>query len=408
MPRTRLRPIAAGLLGVALASGLLTVPLPAAGDAGELFTRPAVTVGGTAVPTVLRVLAEPSGAEPGSVGIGDGGAGAIPLHATGAMEIPETVEVDGRVYRITSIEANAFRDAVGITSTGLASNTSVTRIGDHAFARADALADTGLAANETVTRIGVGAFQSIQGLRDGALPASLEEGASTPFGSVVNLRTAYLPASLDEALRVGVKHAVDVYFRAGSEGWSTDDATFRALSFFGAEPAQLIPLGAVDVAGGTAALAGGITEHPYRAATGLFAAAGTIRAGEPGRPADVVTVTAADPEAFEGWRAEGVGLSAEQLAAPTVTFPMPAGNVRLSALDGTVVPTETPRPTWSPGPSGTPDPGAGTNAGGQLGSTGGALPWVLVVLAVVLTAGGVTLVMPRRHRAASTEEDADV
>lgn len=237
MTHPRTRPILTGLLGITVLSTCVAVASPANAAEGDTFTAPAVTVTGTAVPTVFAIDAEPQGNTPGAVQIGDGTTTAIPRGAAGDLQIPETVEHGGKKYRVAEIADGAFRGATAITQTGLDANASVERIGDFAFARATSLTDTGLADNTTVTAVGVGAFSSIPALNHGALPASLTSAPSMPFSSSVNLRSVYLPAAYDMAVRVGVQKPVETYVRAGADGWgAAAEKTFNGLGLFGSQP----------------------------------------------------------------------------------------------------------------------------------------------------------------------------
>ncbi|HMR48768.1 MAG TPA: leucine-rich repeat protein [Arachnia sp.] len=313
--------LAATLLNSSLTSGATLV----AAAEGDTFSAPGVSVAGTPVDTLFGITASASTGAPGEVRIGDGDVPAIDTAASGDLAIPATVTHSGLTYKVTAIADNAFRGAVGLTSTGLAANDSVESIGDFAFANAFTLADTGLAANTTVRSIGVGAFGSARALRHGALPAGLDDAPSIPFTSATNLQSVYASSALPTAVKLGVKKSLPLYYRSGAEGWDTTAGTFAELSLYGPKPSELVPLSAVTVSGGEASVGDGA--NPYHAATGLFAGPGVASGSGAGRAADTVTVTASDTAAFAGWEVTGIELTAEQLASPTVTFAMPSSDV---------------------------------------------------------------------------------
>ncbi|NQX13814.1 leucine-rich repeat protein [Microbacteriaceae bacterium VKM Ac-2855] len=314
-----------------------------AADPGTTFAGPGVIVGGTTVKTTFTVVRAP-GSALGEVSIGNGSARAIAASAAGSLTIPESVTHDGQRYRIVAVGDKAFRGAVALTSTGLAENRSVTAIGDFAFAGATAITDTGLAGNGVVKEVGTGAFASNRSLRDAALPPSLTAAPSVPFTAAANLTSIYAPSPFAMNKRVGLTTSLPVYYRTGVNGWSSSATSFEGLSLFGPKPSELVPLSAVRVVGGAARLGDGSGDHPYRAATGLFAAAGVVPGGGTGSAAQLVTITATNTGTFPGWKATGVQLTPEQLASPTVTFTMPPADVTLEVASGiTVTSSATPR-----------------------------------------------------------------
>ena len=311
-------------------------------DVSDTFTGPGVSVGGVIQNTTFSITKAP-GSSPGEVSVGDGSSTAIPTSAAGDVRIPETVRKDGQQYRVTSIADNAFRGAVSITSTGLAENRSVTSIGDFAYGLAFSITSTGLATNELVTHVGTGAFASDRALRSASLPPGLESSPSIPFTSVANLQSLYVPAPFARAQRVGLTKSLPVYYRSGVAGWDASHSSFSGLAIYGSAPNQLAPLSEVRVVGGRISISEGTTANPFHDETGLFAGPGVKPDGSTGSAADVVTITADDSASFTGWRVSGAQLTPEQLASPTVSFPMGTSDVSVEVatgidLDATVTP----------------------------------------------------------------------
>lgn len=141
-----------------------------------------ITVGGTVVACTFKVTSE-SGSNR-TVQVGDGTSAAISTASVGDIVMPGTVTngATGLTYAVTSYGNFAFRACGGITSTGLASNTTVVSVGASAFEGCVSLASTSLESNATVTKLGNNAFSGCSGLVSTGLAVNTK---LTSFGSYV-------------------------------------------------------------------------------------------------------------------------------------------------------------------------------------------------------------------------------
>ncbi len=117
---------------------------------GEIFETE-ISIGGKDVSCTFKVTSE------NTVQIGDGVNPAIDTSISGDVIIPDKVQYDNTDFFITSIGDVAFTETA-ITSTGLASNATVTHVGSSAYAKALGLKDTGLGSNTTVMTLGNAVF----------------------------------------------------------------------------------------------------------------------------------------------------------------------------------------------------------------------------------------------------------
>jgi uncharacterized repeat protein (TIGR02543 family) len=136
---------------------------------GDTFTS-TISVGGTDVPCVYKVLTE-SGST-GTVQIGDGTSPAISKSASGDLVIPATVTNGGVTYSVTALGDDCFSGCSKLTSTGLAHNATVKTLGDSCYFGCDALKSTGLEANDKITSVGDACFCGCSSLDSTGLSAN--------------------------------------------------------------------------------------------------------------------------------------------------------------------------------------------------------------------------------------------
>jgi uncharacterized repeat protein (TIGR02543 family) len=185
----RLAALAAALL-VALVA--LAVVAPARAWAWDpTFTAP-ITVGtDTNVTCTFEILTLPDGTTPGTVQVGDGNDAAIDRSASGALAIPDMVRYGGESYAVTKLGDACFIRCEGLTSTGLAGNSTVTTLGSYCFFECTSLTSTGLATNSTVTSLGDTCFFECTGLTDtglGSTTSAVTSLGNSCFGSCTGLR----------------------------------------------------------------------------------------------------------------------------------------------------------------------------------------------------------------------------
>ena len=118
----------------------------------------------------------------------------FPDKYTGDVVIPATTEIDGVVYDVVGIAANAFAEAGLVTSVEMPA--SLQYIGDTAFRKASGLKSVILP--ESVTSVGEGCFQNCSSLETVSLPAGLEALAPYIFSGCTSLTNISLPEGLTE------------------------------------------------------------------------------------------------------------------------------------------------------------------------------------------------------------------
>ncbi len=96
---------------------------------------------------------------------------------SGAINIPESVTYNGKIYPVTSINVEAFKHCSGLTSVTIPN--SVTTIGSQAFSGCSAL--TSVAIGNSVTSIGSFAFTYCTGLTSVTIPNSVTTIGSQAF-----------------------------------------------------------------------------------------------------------------------------------------------------------------------------------------------------------------------------------
>lgn len=119
----------------------------------KYFTA-SILADGKEIPCTFKVLTESGSSGTAEISVAANNDRAIDVSTTGALTIPNTVENNGITYRVTAVGDGAFWTCAGITTTGLAENTSVTSVGYRAYSDCTALKDTGLSRNSTVKTLG--------------------------------------------------------------------------------------------------------------------------------------------------------------------------------------------------------------------------------------------------------------
>ena len=111
---------------------------------------------------------------------------------SGELNIPESIEYKGVLYRVVCIEDCAFVDCENLTKVTIPDG--VTRIGDFAFANCENLSSVMIP--NSVTEIGDGAFVSCCSLTDITIPASIIKMGMGVFKGCFNLTVISIPCSV--------------------------------------------------------------------------------------------------------------------------------------------------------------------------------------------------------------------
>ena len=106
--------------------------------------------------------------------------------------IPETIELYGKTYAVTSIGAEAFADCTSLTS--IAIPNSITSIGNYAFSSCSSL--TSITIPNSVTSIGNYAFRGCSSLTSITIPNSITEINSGIFEGCSSLTSITIPNSI--------------------------------------------------------------------------------------------------------------------------------------------------------------------------------------------------------------------
>lgn len=106
--------------------------------------------------------------------------------------LPDTVSYDGKAYRVTSIQLNAFQNCTDLNLTSLPEG--ITKIGSKAFQNCKSLNLTYLP--ENLASIGISAFYGCTSLALTSLPEKITELSSNVFNGCTNLALTSLPESL--------------------------------------------------------------------------------------------------------------------------------------------------------------------------------------------------------------------
>ena len=104
---------------------------------------------------------------------------------SGAITIPETIEIEGITYNVSSIGERAFLNCTGLTEITIPN--SVTSIGESAFYECSGL--TEITIPESVTSIGVSAFYYCTGLTEVTIPNSVTSIGDNAFLHCTGLKT---------------------------------------------------------------------------------------------------------------------------------------------------------------------------------------------------------------------------
>lgn len=131
----------------------------------------------------------------GTVKIGGGSGPAIEKKTNGTIELPDVVtDSSGVKYSVIALNSNAFYGCDRLTSTGLATNNSITEIGDNAFNYCTKLTTTGLEKNNKVKFIDGYAFMNCTYLTDTGLSknTSVTNISDYVFDTCISLTTTGL------------------------------------------------------------------------------------------------------------------------------------------------------------------------------------------------------------------------
>lgn len=107
------------------------------------------------------------------------------------VEIPNTIKIDGTIYKCTSIQANAFRYCSGLTT--LTIGNSVTTIGEEVCEGCKTL--TSLTLGNSITSIGKEAFKGC-GLASITIPNSVKNIGNGVFSMCKGLTSIMIPNSV--------------------------------------------------------------------------------------------------------------------------------------------------------------------------------------------------------------------
>ena len=110
---------------------------------------------------------------------------------TGPITIPSEAEIDGKIYKVTHIEALGFHEC---QVTKIVIPSSVTSIGDGAFYNCHTLTRINIPSN--VTSIGIGVFGGCDALKDITIPSSVTNIGDHAFGGCGGLKDLTIPSSV--------------------------------------------------------------------------------------------------------------------------------------------------------------------------------------------------------------------
>ena len=110
---------------------------------------------------------------------------------TGPITIPSEAEIDGKIYKVTHIEALGFHEC---QVTKIVIPSSVTSIGDGAFYNCYTLTRINIPSN--VTSIGIGVFGGCHTLKDITIPSSVTNIGDHAFGGCGELKDITIPSSV--------------------------------------------------------------------------------------------------------------------------------------------------------------------------------------------------------------------
>ncbi|MBQ8527498.1 MAG: leucine-rich repeat domain-containing protein [Lachnospiraceae bacterium] len=113
---------------------------------------------------------------------------------SGSVTIPNTVTIDGIVYKVTAIEANAFKKNKKITKVTIGSN--VTSIGKNAFTGCTKL--TSVTIDKKVKTIGAGAFSGCSKLKTLKIGSAVTTISDKAFYKCTALTTVTIPSKVSK------------------------------------------------------------------------------------------------------------------------------------------------------------------------------------------------------------------
>lgn len=334
------------------AAAIITLtPSRAFAAAGDVFTD-TIEVGGNTTSSTYKIIAEDPDTNDFRVQIGDGINAAVDSSSSGALVLPSTVTHEGIDYAVTAVGSKAFYLCTGLTSTGLANNTTVETVGNHAYYGCAGLTSTGFAENATVSSVGIWSFTYCYGLTstgletntgitslggnafyncpniagDLVIPAQLQTIGDRAFYAT-NIDAVYLKASSKDATSFGndaftlgiSRYIPTMYVLASWDGttsfnrYSTDASTANELVIMTAPNASLAFVSASRETHDTARIVLNVGRAGYASmsdSSGMVLWSGAVVQG-----ANTIELMGLAPEAYEGLTAEN---------SWTVTFPSSA------------------------------------------------------------------------------------
>ncbi len=115
---------------------------------------------------------------------------------SGGIVIPEEIDFDGNIYRVTSIGANAFKSCTGLTSIEMPD--SVTSIGANAFEKCYGLINVKM--SDSLTSIGSQAFDSCSNLTGIEIPDNVTDIGMGAFIACRSLISIKIPDGVTDIL----------------------------------------------------------------------------------------------------------------------------------------------------------------------------------------------------------------
>ena len=115
-------------------------------------------------------------------------------HYSGSVTIPATVTYQGKTYRVTAVDGDAFRECYSLAAISLPS--SITAIGDYSFADCSSL--TSITLPLAVKTIGNGAFDGCVTLSSVYIPNGVTTIGGSAFQDCRNLNSLSIPNTVED------------------------------------------------------------------------------------------------------------------------------------------------------------------------------------------------------------------
>ena len=110
-----------------------------------------------------------------------------------SVNVPATIDIEGKTYKVTSIDHNTFEKCAGLSSVYL--SEGITSIGDDAFDRCTSLASVYLP--EGLVSIGICAFMNCDNLQEIILPSTLKYIGGSAFNDCDQLKAIVIPEGIE-------------------------------------------------------------------------------------------------------------------------------------------------------------------------------------------------------------------